>query len=71
MTRQFVSDIAFTPAVKDVQERKGSRRGYARMEQKGGWSDTVSDELAQFIGERDSFYLGTASADGQPYTSEH
>jgi predicted pyridoxine 5'-phosphate oxidase superfamily flavin-nucleotide-binding protein len=67
MTRQFISDIAFTPAVKAIQERKGSRRGYARMEQKGGWSDTISDELAQFIGERDSFYLGTASADGQPY----
>ena len=67
MTRKLISDIAFTPAVKAVQERKGSRRGYARMEQKGGWSDTVSDELAQFIGERDSFYLATASADGQPY----
>lgn len=67
MSRQFVSDVAFTPAVKAVQERKGSRRGYAGMEQRGGWSDTVSAELSQFIGERDSFYLGTASADGQPY----
>ena len=67
MNRKFISDIAFTPAVKAVQERKGSRKGYARMEQKGGWSDTISDELAEFIGERDSFYLGTASADGQPY----
>ena len=37
------------------------------MEQKGGWNDTVGDDLAQFIGERDSFYLATASADGQPY----
>ena len=67
MTQKFISDIAFTPAVKAVQERKGSRRGYARMEQKGGWNDTVGDDLAQFIGERDSFYLATASADGQPY----
>ena len=62
-----VSDIAFTPAVKAVQERKGSRRGYARMEEKGGWQSTITDDLAHFIGERDSFYLGTASADGQPY----
>ena len=62
-----ISDIAFTPAVKAVQERKGSRRGYERMEAKGGWSDRVSPELAAFIAERDSFYLGTASADGQPY----
>ncbi len=62
-----VSDIAFTPAVKAVQERKGSRKGYARMEEKGGWQSTITDDLAHFIGERDSFYLGTASADGQPY----
>ncbi len=62
-----VSDIAFSPAVKAVQERKGSRRGYARMEEKGGWKDTVNDELAAFIGHRDSFYLATVNAEGQPY----
>ena len=62
-----VSDIAFTPAVKAVQERKGSRKGYARMEAKRGWQSAVTDDLAAFIAERDSFYLGTASADGQPY----
>ena len=67
MPREFFSDIAFTPAVKAVQEKKGSRRGYARMEQKGGWSDAISEELTHFIAERDSFYLGTANADGQPY----
>ncbi len=65
--REHVSDIAFTPAVKAVQERKGSRKGYARMEAKGGWQRAVTDDLAAFIAERDSFYLGTASADGQPY----
>lgn len=64
---RLISDIAFTPTVKTVQKKKGSRENYAKMEAKGGWSDTVTDDLAQFIGERDSFYLGTASADGQPY----
>ncbi len=64
---RLISDIAFTPTVKTVQEKKGSRENYAKMEQKGGWSDTVTDDLAQFISERDSFYLGTASGDGQPY----
>ncbi len=64
---KFVSDVAFTPAVKRLQETKGSRQGYARMEEKAGWKNTVTEELAQFIGERDSFYLGTANADGQPY----
>lgn len=64
---EYASNVAFTPAVKAIQEEKGSRRGYAKMEEKGGWQDTVSDDLARFIGERDSFYLGTANADGQPY----
>ncbi|MCH7635700.1 MAG: pyridoxamine 5'-phosphate oxidase family protein, partial [Proteobacteria bacterium] len=62
-----ISDIAFTPAVKAVQERKGSRKGYAKMEAKGGWNDIVTDDLAAFIEERDSFYIGTANAEGQPY----
>ncbi len=67
MSAQIISDVAFTPAVKKQQERLGSRNGYARMEQKGGWSAKISDDLAEFIATRNSFYLGTASAEGQPY----
>ena len=63
----YVSDIAFTPAVKAAQERLGSRAGYARMEEKGGWQDKVTNDLAAFLAERDSLYLATASAEGQPY----
>ena len=63
----FISDIAFTPSVKAQQEFHGSRDGYARMEEGKGWSDRVTDRLRNFIEERDSFYLGTASVDGQPY----
>ncbi len=62
-----VSDVAFTPSVKAQQQRLGSRNGYASMETKGGWSDVITDDLAAFIAERDSLYLGTASAEGQPY----
>ncbi len=62
-----VSDIAFTAAVKAEQEKRGSRDSYARMEQRGGWQQTVTADLAEFISQRDSLYLGTASADGQPY----
>ena len=63
-----ISDIAFTPAVKVVQERLGSRAGYARMEERGGpWRDRVTDDLAAFLIQRDSFYLATATAEGQPY----
>lgn len=61
------SDVAFTPAVKAIQERLGSRASYEKMERGRGWSRTVDDDLAGFLAERDSFYLGTASADGRPY----
>ncbi len=61
------SDIAFTPAVKAEQERRGSRAAYARMEANGDWATTVTPELATFIAEVRSLYLATASNDGQPY----
>jgi len=65
--RAVASDIAFTPAVKSVQQRLGSRQGYARMERGDGWETKITPDLAGFIAELDMFYLGTASADGQPY----
>ncbi len=61
------SDVAFTPRVKAIQAERGSRAAYARQEQKGGWPTTVTHELAQFLTEVRSFYLGTATPDGQPY----
>ena len=67
MERETISDIAFTPSVKAEQERLGSRSSYARMEQRGGWHDRVTAELSQFLAQRDSFYLGTANSEGQPY----
>ena len=62
-----ISDIAFTDSVKAAQQKRGSRKAYAGMEQRGGWQNTVTPELEEFIAERDSLYLGTASAEGQPY----
>ncbi|MEX2490497.1 MAG: pyridoxamine 5'-phosphate oxidase family protein [Nitrospirales bacterium] len=64
---QPVSEIAFTPSVKGAQERLGSRKQYARMEEGAGWSNTITEELAAFLSEVDSIYLATASADGRPY----
>jgi len=61
------SDVAFTPSVKSVQERKGSRPAYARMEQRGGWQSRVTPDLAQFIAAQTSVFLATVNADGQPY----
>jgi predicted pyridoxine 5'-phosphate oxidase superfamily flavin-nucleotide-binding protein len=65
--RPFPSDIAFTPAVKAIQQRKGSRKSYARMEQSGGWQTTITSELRELLADLDMFYLGTATAEGQPY----
>jgi len=67
MDHSYASDVAFTPTVKAVQERRGSRAHYARMEETRGWQSKVTDDLADFIAERDSFYLATANAEGQPY----
>jgi uncharacterized protein len=61
------SDVAFTPAVKAVQERRGSRKSYRRLEERGGWQTKVTPDLAAFLAERDSAYLATANAAGQPY----
>ncbi|MCZ8375143.1 MAG: pyridoxamine 5'-phosphate oxidase family protein [Beijerinckiaceae bacterium] len=61
------SDIAFTPTVKAIQQRKGSRHGYAQMEARGGWQTTITPELEGVIGKVRSFYLATANAEGQPY----
>jgi predicted pyridoxine 5'-phosphate oxidase superfamily flavin-nucleotide-binding protein len=61
------SDIAFTPAVKAVQARLGSRKTYARMEEGEGWSTTIDEDLAGFIADQNSFFLATVSSEGQPY----
>jgi predicted pyridoxine 5'-phosphate oxidase superfamily flavin-nucleotide-binding protein len=66
-THAYSSDVAFTPAVKAIQTRKGSREAYANVEQRGGWRTEIDENLAAFLGETNSFYLATASAVGQPY----
>lgn len=66
MTRPS-SDVAFSTSVKAVQERRGSRKAYARVEAHGGFETGITDELAAFVAEQDSIYLATASAAGQPY----
>jgi len=65
--KNYTSDIAFTPAVKSIQTEKGSRSGYANVEQGRGWQTTVTPELTAFLSDLDMFYLGTSNAEGQPY----
>ena len=66
-THTYASDVAFTGSVKALQEKKGSRRSYARMEEDGSWETSITPDLAAFIAAQTSVFLATANADGQPY----
>lgn len=61
------SDVAFTPAVKALQEARGSRASYARMEDHGGFRTAITPDLQDFLAEIDTAYLATSNATGQPY----
>ena len=65
--KTYSSDVGFTPAVKAIQEQKGSREIYARMEEQGGWRTEIDERLIDFLSNTNSFYFATASAAGQPY----
>ena len=65
--RVYSSDVAFTPAVKAVQARNGSRHAYARMEEEGSWQTRITPDLTHFIAAQTSVFLATANAEGQPY----
>lgn len=66
-THTYSSDVAFTPAVKAIQSRKGSRDAYAEAAQNGDWRTEVDERLTATLAETNSFYFATATADGQPY----
>jgi len=59
------SDIAFSPSVKRVQEERGSRAAYARVER--GFATEVDERLRAFLARAETGFLATASAEGQPY----
>lgn len=65
--KAYPSDVAFTPSVKAVQTRKGSRQGYARVEERGSWETRITPELAAFIEAQTSVFFATANMEGQPY----
>ena len=58
--------LAFTDAVKKIQEKSGSRNSYARME-RDTYVDGLTENEIQFISNMDSFYLATISENGYPY----
>ena len=60
------SDIVFTPAARRAQAERGTAHTYDKKAA-AGFPNTVTPELAAFIAEQDTAFLGTASADGAPY----
>ncbi|AJZ57457.1 pyridoxamine 5'-phosphate oxidase family protein [Paraburkholderia fungorum] len=66
-THSYPSDIAFTPTVKAIQARHGSRDAYARMESERGWETRITPDVAGFIEQQTSVFFATANEEGQPY----
>jgi uncharacterized protein len=66
MSHSFGS-LVFTPVVKSLQERYGSRRQYARLEESEPSPDKLGPQESEFIGERDTFYMASIGATGWPY----
>ena len=66
MSRAF-SDIAFTPAVRAMQTRMGSRSAYARMDLDEDRRDRLTAREAEFIQARDGFYQASVGETGWPY----
>jgi len=60
-------DLAFTPSVKAVQRRMGSRRAYGRSAGDGRGPEPLGPDERQFLAERDSFYLASVGEGGWPY----
>lgn len=63
----YPSDVVFTPAVKALQEARGSRHAYARMEQGRGWQTGITEDVKGFIESQTTLFMATANLDGQPY----
>ena len=66
MSRRF-AELAFTPLVKKQQEKHGSRRQYARMQEIGEAGDRLTDFEREFIAGRDGFYMASTGETGWPY----
>ena len=64
---QTFGEVMFGGASKRLQERYGSRAQYERLAAMGPRSDGLGDFEAEFIAERDSFYMSSVTADGWPY----
>jgi uncharacterized protein len=72
MVAHNFGSLIFTPTIKALQERHGSRRQYARMEGSGASHNGVRPqalgaEEKEFLADRDSFYVASIGSTGWPY----
>ncbi|MEM9343533.1 MAG: pyridoxamine 5'-phosphate oxidase family protein [Pseudomonadota bacterium] len=67
MSLPEITDIAFTPSVKAVQETLGSRAQNEVMSRNRGFQTRITRDFETFLAAQRSFFLATASAHGQPY----
>ena len=59
--------LLFTPVVRMLQERHGSRRQYERLERSDSAPPRLRASEIEFLAERDSFYWATIGSTGWPY----
>jgi predicted pyridoxine 5'-phosphate oxidase superfamily flavin-nucleotide-binding protein len=67
MTPRNFGSLVFTPLVKALQEQRGSRRQYARLEASDSSPGRLGPEESAFIADRDTFYMATLGSTGWPY----
>lgn len=66
MARNF-SELAFTPSVRALQTRMGSRTGYAALDSPQAQRDTLGPSEIEFIAASDGFFQATVGTNGWPY----
>ncbi|WP_286262134.1 pyridoxamine 5'-phosphate oxidase family protein [Thalassotalea atypica] len=66
MAHQY-AQVAFTETVRKIQTELGSRSGYAGMDVGEDYNHLMSEAEAEFISQRDSFYMASVSETEWPY----
>jgi predicted pyridoxine 5'-phosphate oxidase superfamily flavin-nucleotide-binding protein len=61
------AELAFTPAVRALQEQHGSRAAYDRLQRESEPGAGLGPPEAEHIARADSFYLATVGETGWPY----
>jgi predicted pyridoxine 5'-phosphate oxidase superfamily flavin-nucleotide-binding protein len=66
MTHRF-ADLTFTDSVRSTQEQYGSREQNEHLQNNFGPNDRLTEREAEFIAQRDTFYLASVGDTGWPY----